>query len=141
MERPINILLIEDDHVDQVEVRRVLDKKNILYRLKIARNGEEGLKLLRAQEPSPVFADKPDVIILDWNMPKMNGFEFLTALRDDAELRDLSVFVLTTSDQREDKAAATALGAAGFITKPLKLDSPPSIDAFNLMIDLMNLRN
>jgi CheY-like chemotaxis protein len=141
MERPINILLIEDDHVDQVEVRRVLDKKNILYRLKIARNGEEGLKLLRAQEPSSVFADKPDVIILDWNMPKMNGLEFLTALRDDAELRDLSVFVLTTSDQREDKAAATALGAAGFITKPLKLDSPPSIDAFNLMIDLMNLRN
>jgi CheY-like chemotaxis protein len=139
MQKPINILLVEDDLVDQVEVQRVLEKKNILYRIKIARNGEEGLKALRAPVPS-VFAGKPDLIILDWNMPKMNGFEFLTALRKDPNLKDISVFVLTTSDQREDKAAAIGLGAAGFITKPLKLDSPSSIDAFNLMIDLMNIR-
>ncbi|HWA33701.1 MAG TPA: response regulator [Cyclobacteriaceae bacterium] len=140
MEKLINILLVEDDLLDQIEVRRVLDKKNILYRIKVARNGEEAFKLLREDE-SEIYRGKPDLIILDWNMPKMNGLEFLTALRKDPLLKDLSVFILTTSDQREDKAAALALGAAGFITKPLKLDSPSSLDAFNLMIDLMNMRN
>lgn len=140
MKRLINILLIEDDTLDRMEVQRTLDKKNILYRLKIARNGEEGVALLNEKE-SPIFTGKPDLILLDLNMPKMNGVEFLQKIRANNDLRDTKVFVLTTSEEKEDKTMAAALGVSGFITKPLKLESPSSLDAFNLMIDLMNMQN
>jgi len=140
MKKLINILLIEDDYLDQVEVQRILDKKSILYRIKIAVNGELGLALLREKD-SPIYNGRPDIILLDLNMPKMNGFEFLQALRSESEFRDIKVFVLTTSDEKEDKLEAKKFGVSGFITKPLKLESPSSIDAFNLMIDLMNLQN
>jgi CheY-like chemotaxis protein len=140
MRRLINILLIEDDTLDRMEVQRTLDKKNILYRLKIARNGEEGIAMLNERE-SPIFIGKPDLILLDINMPKMNGMEFLQKVRGDNQLRDTKVFVLTTSDESEDKIVAAQFGVSGFITKPLKLESPSSLDAFNLMIDLMNMQN
>jgi CheY-like chemotaxis protein len=140
MRRLINILLIEDDTLDRMEVQRTLDKKNILYRLKIARNGEEGIAMLNERE-SPIFTGKPDLILLDINMPKMNGMEFLQKVRGDNQLRDTKVFVLTTSDESEDKVVAAQFGVSGFITKPLKLESPSSLDAFNLMIDLMNMQN
>ncbi len=68
----------------------------------------------------------------------MNGLEFLAKLKSDDELKDIKVFILSTSDEREDKVAAAKFGISDFITKPLKLESPPSLDAFNLMIDLMN---
>lgn len=139
MQRVINILLVEDDIVDQMEMKRTMEKKNILYRLKIAKNGEEALEKL-AERKSDSFVGRPDLILVDLNMPKMNGFEFLERIRGNEDLKDTKVFVLTTSDEREDKVAAAALGISGFITKPLKLESPSSIDAFNLMIDLMNMQ-
>ena len=83
---------------------------------------------------------KPDVVLLDINMPKMNGIEFLTAIRGRQEWRDLKVFVVTTSDERVDKEATKKLGVSGYIVKPLKLNNPSSIDSFNLMIDLMNMK-
>jgi CheY-like chemotaxis protein len=139
MQKVVNILLIEDDNLDQMEVQRTLNRKGILYRLKMAKNGEEALPMLN--DPSnEVFSGKPDVILIDLNMPKMNGFEFLAKLKTMEDMKDIKVFVLTTSDEREDKAVAAKLGVSGFITKPLKLESPPSIDAFNLMIDLMNMQ-
>lgn len=136
MNRVINILLVEDDNLDQMEVRRTLDRKGILYRLKIAKNGEDAMALLN-EKISDIFTGKPDIILIDLNMPKMNGIEFLSILKADPELKEIKVFVLTTSDEKEDKIAALHYGASGFITKPLKLESPSSIDAFNLMIDLM----
>jgi CheY-like chemotaxis protein len=139
MQRVINILLIEDDNLDQMEVQRTLEKKGILHRLKIAKNGEEALQLL-TDRSSELFSGKPDLILVDLNMPKMNGFEFLDKLREFDEYRDIKVFVLSTSDEKEDKLAAAKFGISGFITKPLKLESPPSLDAFNLMIDLMNMQ-
>ena len=139
MQRVVNILLVEDDVLDQMEVKRTLERKNILYRIKIAKNGEEALQLLE-DTSSEVFSGKPDIILLDLNMPKMNGFEFLSKIKTNDEWKDIKVFVLTTSDEREDKVAASKLGISGFITKPLKLESPSSIDAFNLMIDLMNMQ-
>jgi CheY-like chemotaxis protein len=139
MQRVINILLVEDDLLDQMEVRRTLERKNILHRLKLAKNGEEALALL-SESSSEIFNGRPDIILLDLNMPKMNGFEFLTNLKSKDEWKDVKVFILTTSDEREDKVAASTLGISGFITKPLKLESPSSIDAFNLMIDLMNMQ-
>jgi CheY-like chemotaxis protein len=91
-------------------------------------------------EKTAAGSELPDFIILDINMPKMNGFEFLDALRSRNEWRDLKVFVLTTSGEKEDRQAAKDLGIAGYIVKPLKLNNPVSNDAFNLMIDLMNMR-
>jgi CheY-like chemotaxis protein len=140
MKRVINILLVEDDNLDQMEVKRTLEKKNIVHKLKIARNGEEALKVLQERN-SDIFNGKPDIILLDLNMPKMNGFEFLGQIKQNEEWKDIKVFILTTSEEREDKTAAAHLGISGFITKPLKLESPSSIDAFNLMIDLMNMQN
>jgi CheY-like chemotaxis protein len=140
MKRVINILLVEDDNLDQMEVKRTLEKKNIVHKLKIARNGEEALRALQETD-SDIFNGKPDIILLDLNMPKMNGFEFLSKIKKNDEWKDIKVFILTTSEEREDKAATSNLGISGFITKPLKLESPSSIDAFNLMIDLMNMQN
>ncbi|HYC86334.1 MAG TPA: response regulator, partial [Chryseosolibacter sp.] len=67
--------------------------------------------------------------------------EFLEQLKANDAWKDIKVFVLTTSDEKEDKTAALGLGVSGYITKPLKLESPSSLDAFNLMIDLMNMQN
>jgi CheY-like chemotaxis protein len=139
MQRVINILLIEDDVLDQMEVKRTLDKKGILHRLKIVTNGEDAIHALE-YGGNEIFNGKPDIILLDLNMPKMNGFEFLTKIKSQNSWKDVKVFMLTTSDEREDKKFATNLGVSGFITKPLKLESPSSLDAFNLMIDLMNMQ-
>jgi CheY-like chemotaxis protein len=140
MQRIINILLIDDDSLDQIDVTRTLDRKNIVYRLKSARNGEEGLKMLSDTDET-LFVGAPDIILLDLNMPKMDGFEFLQRIKSSEEWKNIKVFILTTADEKEDKRRALALGASGFITKPLKMESNSSIDAFNLMIDLMNLQS
>jgi CheY-like chemotaxis protein len=139
MNSVVNILLIEDDVLDQMAVQRVLDKKDILYRLKIAKNGEEALLLL-AQNGNDIFTGHPDIILLDLSMPKRDGFEFLTTLKGIDALKDIKVFVLTTSDEKDDKERAMSFNISGYITKPLKLESPSTLDAFNLMIDLMNLQ-
>jgi CheY-like chemotaxis protein len=73
------------------------------------------------------------------NMPRMNGIEFLQILRNSDEWRKIKVFVLTTSDESEDERIMRSLGISGYITKPLKMSNTGSIDAFNLMIDLMNM--
>ncbi|HEY9007426.1 response regulator [Ohtaekwangia sp.] len=139
MKRVVNILLVEDDTLDVIDVRRTLDKLSIVYTLKVARNGEEAIQLLEESKgPGTTLAD---FIILDLNMPKMNGLELLQELRNHMVWKDIRVFVLTTSEEREDKAAAAALGISGYIVKPLKFNNPGSIDAFNLMIDLMNMQN
>jgi CheY-like chemotaxis protein len=139
MKRVVNILLVEDDNLDVIDVRRTLDKLSIVYTLKVARNGEEAIQLL--EESRGAGTALPDFIILDLNMPKMNGLELLQELRSYAVWKDIRVFVITTSEEREDKAAAAALGISGYIVKPLKFNNPGSIDAFNLMIDLMNMQN
>jgi CheY-like chemotaxis protein len=138
MNRVINILLIEDDSLDAMDLQRTLDRMGVLCKMKIAKNGEEGIKAL-TEESHPLFTGKPDILLLDLNMPRMNGVEFLQAIRKNEEWKDIKVFVLTTSDESEDKIAARSLGISGYITKPLKLSNPGSIDAFNLMIDLMNM--
>jgi CheY-like chemotaxis protein len=139
MQRIINILLVEDDQLDQMEVERTLNRKGILHRLKIVKNGEDALVALR-EKTSNVFTGKPDLILLDINMPKINGFELLGILKSNEEWKDIKVFILTTSDEKEDKMNAQSLGVSGFLTKPLKLEGQSTLDAFNLMIDLMNMQ-
>jgi CheY-like chemotaxis protein len=134
MRRVISILLVEDDTLDQIEAQRTLDRRGILYRLTVAKNGEEAVRAL-AEDTHGL----PDIILLDLNMPKMNGFEFARVVRGNPQWKDIKIFILTTADGPNDKETANEIGVSGFITKPLKLDSPSSIDAYNLMIDLMNM--
>lgn len=140
MNKVINMLLVEDDNLDAIDLQRTLDRQGILYKMKVARNGEEAIEFLKEGEHA-LFTGKPDILILDLNMPRMNGLEFLQVLRTTAEWKDIKVFVLTTSDEREDKIAVRNLGVSGYIVKPLKVSNATSMDAFNLMIDLMNLKN
>jgi CheY-like chemotaxis protein len=134
----VHILLVEDDDLDVIDMQRSLDKMNILHRTQVAKNGEEALSILNRRQPQE---RAPDVVLLDINMPKMNGLEFLAAIRQHNEYKNLRVFIITTSDEKVDHEAARKLGVAGYIVKPLKLNNPSSMDAFNLMIDLMNLKS
>lgn len=135
----INILLVEDDTLDVMDARRTLDRMDIIYKLQVARNGEEALALLRDIKSQGL--DKPDIILLDLNMPKMNGIELLTHMRNMEDWKDTKVFVITTSEEKEDKEMTRKLGVSGYIVKPMKFNNPSSIDSFNLMIDLLNIKN
>jgi CheY-like chemotaxis protein len=132
----INILLVEDDKLDVIDMQRTLAKMNLLHKAAVVRNGEEAIEYLQKIAPY----ERPDIVLLDINMPKMNGIEFLSYLRKTPEWKDLKVFVITTSDERVDREATRDLGISGYIVKPLKLNNPSSIDSFNLMIDLMNMK-
>jgi len=93
------------------------------------------------QGENDMYEGPPDLVLLDLNMPRMNGLEFLQIIRNRPGWRNLKVFVLTTSDEYEDKSAMRDLGVSGYIVKPLKVSNGTSMDAFNLMIDLMNMQN
>ena len=133
-----NILLLEDDYLDVIDIRRSLDKMDVLYKLHVAKNGEEAIDILNGKGESALEA-LPDIVLIDINMPKMNGIEFLGELRKNRKWQRLKCFIITTSDEPVDREAATSLGISGYIIKPLKLNSS-SMDAFNLLIDLINLK-
>jgi CheY-like chemotaxis protein len=140
MNKVINILLVEDDPLDILDIQRTMGKMNILHRMHIAKNGEEAMAFLEGERKVP-SGNYPDLVLLDINMPKMNGLEFLTNVRHQDAWKDLKVFVVTTSEEKVDKAAAAKIGVSGYIVKPLKLSNPSSMDCFHLMIDLMNIKN
>ena len=139
MEKVVNILLVEDDTLDVMDAKRTLDRMNVLHKMQVAKNGQEALDYLDMVTAGQ--ASRPDVVLLDLNMPKMNGVEFLGRLRKSDQWKNLKVFVLTTSEEAEDRAQTKALGISGYIVKPLKINNPSSIDSFNLMIDLLNSKN
>ncbi len=114
----INILLIEDDEVDVMNVQRAFKKNNITNPLYFAANGLEALDILRGQG-TPTIPRERRLILLDLNMPKMNGIEFLRELRLDPELKPIPVIVLTTSNEDRDKVEAYNLNVAGYILKPV----------------------
>ncbi|ELR70162.1 two-component response regulator [Fulvivirga imtechensis AK7] len=121
-EKYLHILLVEDDEVDIKNVQRAFKKNHISNPLHIARNGLEALEMLRGTGGKERLNPLPKVILLDLNMPKMGGLEFLQEVREDPELRTLSVFVMTTSDEESDKFAAYNLNVAGYILKPLSFE-------------------
>jgi CheY-like chemotaxis protein len=139
MEKVVNILLVEDDNLDVIDVKRTLEKMHILNNIVVAKNGEDALRILNDKERAP--ESNPDIALIDINMPKMNGLEFLSVLRKTDEWKDLKCFIITTSDEKVDRMAAKDLGISGYIVKPLKLNNPSTMDAFNLMIDLMNFKS
>jgi CheY-like chemotaxis protein len=122
--KPVNVVLVEDDEVDVMNVRRAFERANISAPLFRAADGVEALDLLR--NPSTPAARR--LVLLDLNLPRMNGIEFLRELRADEELRTTPVVVLTTSDDAGDKLAAFELLVAGYLLKPV---------AFGSFVDLM----
>lgn len=114
MHRDQPILLVEDDHIDTRILEWTFKKNNIPNRLDIADNGKKALEYLNDPEK-----EKPCLILLDLNMPVMNGIEFLKNVKKDDLLKRIPVVVLTTSDYERDKRDSYDLGAAGYILKPI----------------------
>ena len=114
-----NILLVEDDKVDVMNVQRSFKKANITNPLYVASDGIEALAILRDESETVKMPNTRRLILLDLNMPKMGGIEFLEALRADPALRATPVIVLTTSDQERDRVEAYNLNVAGYILKPV----------------------
>ncbi|WP_088890925.1 response regulator [Leptolyngbya ohadii] len=119
-DRLLNILLVEDDEVDVMNVKRAFKKYNITNPLYLAGDGIEALAMLREKgDQPPVVPATRRLILLDLNMPKMGGIEFLHELRSDPALRSTPVVVLTTSNQDRDRVEAYNLNVAGYILKPV----------------------
>src|SRR5262249_34831268 len=114
----LHILLVDDDEIDVMNVQRAFKRNNITNPLYVASNGLEALAMLRSKDGIP---GPRRLILLDLNMPKMNGLEFLRALREDPALRPLTVVVLTTSDDERDRIEAYNLNVAGYILKPVTM--------------------
>lgn len=118
----INIFLVEDDEVDIMNVKRAFKKNNITNPLYVAGNGIEALNMLKGENGIDKIP-KPRIILLDLNMPKMGGIEFLKEMRQIDDLKNISVFVMTTSNEDNDKVEAYSLNVAGYILKPLSMES------------------
>lgn len=119
----VNILLVEDDEVDIMNVQRAFKKNNITNPLHVARNGLEALDLLRGKNGQIALDPMPKIILLDINMPKMGGIEFLKEIRKDPKFNTTSIFIMTTSNEDSDKIAAYNLNVAGYILKPLSFEN------------------
>ncbi len=109
-----SILLVEDDQIDVMTVKRAFKEIKVVNQLIIAGNGEEALDILRNEEN-----EKPCIILLDLNMPKMNGIEFLKIAKQDEALKSIPVIVLTTSKEEQDRFESFDLSVAGYMIKPV----------------------
>lgn len=119
--QPLTILHVEDDDVDVMDLQRSFRKANIANRIVTAGDGEKALDIMRGDngcEPLP----RPFIMLVDINMPRMNGIELLNEVRADRALRDTVAFVLTTSDHDTDILSAYDLNVAGYL---LKQDAGP----------------
>ena len=112
----VTLLLVEDDAVDAEAIQRAFRQERIANPFVVVRDGVEALAALRGEGGAPEVPH-PHVVLLDVNMPRMNGIEFLEALRGDPALHRTVVFMLTTSDREEDKLAAYDNHVAGYILK------------------------
>lgn len=118
---PFDILLVEDEPADANLVRAALKAGKVLCNLHHAVDGVEALDFLHKKGPFSTVPT-PDLILLDLNMPRMNGREFLAAAKADEVLDSIPVVVLTTSDVERDIVTSYKLGAAGYITKPVDME-------------------
>lgn len=119
---PFDILLVEDDPADAGLAKRALREGRIVCRVSHVRDGVEAMDYLRGVGPF-AGAPRPDLILLDLNMPRMDGRAVLTELKKDPDLKTIPVVILTTSDVDRDVNASYLLGANSFITKPMDMDA------------------
>lgn len=116
MTKTLNILLIEDDAIEVMKFNRVIKTLSYNHKIIEAHNGEEALEILKIKEIIP------DIILLDLNMPKLNGLEFLKILKNDATLKYIPSIILTTSGNQKDLLECYKTGIAGYVLKPLKYE-------------------
>ncbi len=123
--RSIVILIAEDDPDDQLLEREALEENRLINEVYFVNDGEELLDYLyhRGQFSDPVTAPRPDLILLDLNMPKIDGRQALAVIKEDSELRRIPVVVLTTSKAEEDILRSYNLGVNSFIVKPVTFES------------------
>jgi CheY-like chemotaxis protein len=114
--KPLKILLIEDDTIEVMKFNRVLSNLSLQHAIQEANNGEEALEILNDN------TKRPDIIVLDLNMPKLNGLEFLSILKKDNVLKYIPAIILTTSNNQKDLLECYKIGIAGYILKPLKYE-------------------
>lgn len=112
----MHILLIEDDNIEIMKLQRTVAKLGLNHKITEAKNGEAALEVLRSGNTLP------DIVLLDLNMPRMSGMEFLKILKDDEVLQYLPTIILTTSENRVDLVGCYKIGIAGYIIKPLKYE-------------------
>jgi len=122
--KPAIILLVEDDRGSQELTRRALSEGKIRNELRIVEDGEEALAYLfrRGKYKDPATSPKPDLLLLDLNLPRVDGREVLEQIRADSKLRRMAVVVLTTSRREEDILRSYELGCNSFITKPMDIN-------------------
>jgi CheY-like chemotaxis protein len=119
--RPIEILLVEDDEADVVLTSEALEASKVLNNMHVARNGEEALRFLR-REGEHDGSPRPDIVLLDLNLPRLDGREVLAQIKSDPELRRIPIVVLTTSEAEEDVVRSYDLHANAYVTKPVDFD-------------------
>ncbi|OUR94604.1 response regulator [Flavobacteriales bacterium 34_180_T64] len=116
MNNKLKVLLIEDDTIEVMKLNRTVSSLRLHHDINEAKNGEDALEILLKK------GQLPDIILLDLNMPKINGIEFLAVLKNDEALKYIPTIVLTTSNNRKDLLECYKLGIAGYILKPLKYE-------------------
>lgn len=114
--KTLKILLVEDDTIEVMKLKRAVDTLNLNHDILHASNGEEALEMLQNKN------SLPNIILLDLNMPKINGLEFLKILKSESQLRFIPTIVLTTSLNKRDVLECYKIGIAGYLLKPLKYD-------------------
>lgn len=119
---PITILLVEDDQADQKLIKVSLESQLVANDLYIVNTGEEGMDFLHQRGGYSSVVPRPDLILLDLNMPGMGGKEFLKRIKDDENLKQIPVVIVTTSDLEKDIIDSYNLQASGYVRKPVTLD-------------------
>ena len=114
MAKQLRVLLIEDDRIEIMKLNRVISSLKLNHKIIEANNGEEALKILYKKE------NRPDIILLDLNMPKLNGIEFLSILKNNDTLKYIPTIILTTSNNLKDLLECYKIGISGYVLKPLK---------------------
>lgn len=120
----IPILLAEDDQIDVMTVQRAFKRNNIINPLYVVSNGQEALDYLKhnGRFSDQAGCPRPGIILMDLNMPVMNGIECLKQLKEDEDLRKIPVIVLTTSKEECDRVESFKLSVAGYIIKPVEFE-------------------
>ncbi|UYP18904.1 response regulator [Rhodococcus sp. Z13] len=119
--RPVDVLLVEDDPGDELMTREAFEQNKIGNTLHVVRDGEEALDFLY-RRGRHADAPRPDLVLLDLNLPKYDGRQVLTQIKSDPDLAEIPVVVLTTSSAEEDVLRSYRLHANAYVTKPVDLD-------------------
>ncbi|MEM1010764.1 MAG: response regulator [Planctomycetota bacterium] len=117
--RTLNVLLVEDNDIDVMNIRRAFKRAGLSHRLEVVEDAERALSVLANQDPEIRLPEERRLVLLDLNLPRVSGLDFLRELRSQDHLRTTAVVVLTSSDIEEDKAEAYRRNVAGYLIKPV----------------------